>query len=284
MTGELARVVGVGSMMRMLIILTFAFTAAGQALAADQLVPVPPSTFLPQTVNNWGGYYIGVNAGYGIGISNWSDPNNPGNSLIGGTTPPGTTTGDFNVSGALAGVTVGLNYQVNAIVFGIESDVDWSGMNGSTTPANGFCNLPVSAAAVGANCQTKLNWLGTARLRAGYATDRLFAYATAGAAFSNLQTGLTGLGLAGSPPATGLLLGNLTFGWTAGAGIEFVLLEGWSAKAEYLFVNLGHVSCNVQTNCGIDSATFSGFTPANDEVSFKANIVRFGVNYKFLPW
>lgn len=277
-------------MMRMLIAGAFALVAGGQAFAADvppPVAPVPPATYVPRFIQSWGGYYIGINAGYGFGSSNWTDPNNPGNTLIGGTTTPGTSTGDFNTSGFLLGGTLGLNYQINALVFGVEGDFNWSTMKGSVTPANGFCNLAVSATAVASTCETKADWLGTARLRFGYAIDRVLVYGTGGAAFGNVQAGLTGSGQAGASPAGGSFQSTASFGWTVGAGIEVAFLENWTAKVEYLFVDLGNSApCNVQLSCGIDgvTATGTGLTPANDTVKFTANLVRFGVNYKFGSW
>jgi outer membrane immunogenic protein len=64
--------------------------------------------------------------------------------------------------------------------------------------------------------------------------------------------------------------GNTTnAGWTIGAGIEFALVGNWTARAEYLYVDLGKLSCGA--GCG---------APV-DNVSFTANIVRGGINYRF---
>jgi outer membrane immunogenic protein len=276
-------------MIRVLIAGAFGLVLGRQALAADvlpQVTPVPPPAYapVPSLVQNWGGFYVGINGGYGFGSSNWSDINNPGNSLIGGTTPPGTSTGDFRISGPLAGATIGLNYQIDSFVLGVESDFEWSGIQGSVTPANGFCNLIVSASAVGSTCETKADWLGTARLRLGYVFDRVLVYGTGGAAFGNVHAGLTGSGLAGFAPAGGSFQNNAVFGWTAGAGVEVAFLEGWTAKLEYLYLDLGSATCNIQATCGIDSITFTGTTPANDTVKFNTSVVRIGVNYRFGSW
>ena len=59
-------------------------------------------------------------------------------------------------------------------------------------------------------------------------------------------------------------------GWTAGAGLEYAFIDNWSAKLEYLYVDLGKTTCN---------ATCSGADPFS--VTFKTSIVRAGVNYKF---
>jgi outer membrane immunogenic protein len=276
-------------MLRAFFAAVFVLLSITRSPAADMpisgpAVGIPPFVAPPQT---WSGYYLGVNGGYGFGTSNWSDVNNPGNSLIGGTTPPGTSAGNFDIKGALAGGTLGLNMQLDSIVLGIESDFDWSGVRGSITPANGFCNLPVSltgAGAVGSTCETRTGWIGTARLRVGYAFDQVLLYGTAGAAVGEVQTALTGAGFAGTAPATGPFQSSVQFGWTVGGGVEVAFFERWSAKVEYLFVNLGTVPCNVQAACGIDAISLNGITPANDRVLFLDNMVRVGINYRLAPW
>ena len=59
-------------------------------------------------------------------------------------------------------------------------------------------------------------------------------------------------------------------GWTIGGGLEFALAQNWTAKAEYLYVNLG------KFNCGLSCGPF-----VTDNVSFTTNLVRAGVNYRF---
>jgi len=268
----------------------FLLAAAGHASAAEPPPPVPPATasYIPiiSPAGNWGGLYIGLNGGYGFGSSNWSDPNNPGNSPT-----PGTSTGDFPISGGLAGATVGANFQADSLVIGFEGDFDWSAIKGSAKPTNGFCTLVVAGSlatgttAAGSTCNTHNNWLGTARVRLGYAADRFLVFATGGAAVGSVQTGLTGAGFASLAPAFGTFQNSTIAGWTVGAGAEFAFAQNWSAKVEYLFVNLGNATCNVPANCGIDAISFSGaVTPANNAVKFTANLVRFGINYKFGSW
>ena len=51
------------------------------------------------------------------------------------------------------------------------------------------------------------------------------------------------------------------YGWTAGVGGEYVLMNGWSVKPEYLYVDLGRVSTT--------SANLTAFTPP---IAFPANV------------
>ena len=59
-------------------------------------------------------------------------------------------------------------------------------------------------------------------------------------------------------------------GWTLGAGIEFAITGNWTAKAEYLYVDLGNFNCGL--GCGVTAV---------NHVSFSDNILRGGFNYRF---
>ena len=246
-------------MKRLLMAGALAFTAAaGQAVAADLPQPVPPPqapvAYVPTVapVYNWGGIYFGANGGYGFGSSEWSDPNN----LV------APNTGNFGVTGFMAGPTVGVNFQTDAFVFGIEGDFDGSWLDGKSSSV--YCgSLGFGAAA---QCETKNTWLGTVRARVGYAADRVLFYGTAGGAFGNIEAGANG-GLQSSTKA----------GWTAGAGVEVAFADNWTARVEYLFVDLENATCSVANPCGNDA----GPVPANQTVKFDANLIRLGVDYKF---
>lgn len=181
---------------------------------------------------SWSGFYVGINAGYGFGKSEWDAP------------PIGP-----EPKGALAGGTIGYNLQTGTWVWGLEADLDWSGMKASADCGGGI------------DCELKNTWLSTARARLGYGGwNNWLPYVTAGAAMGNLQA---------STPAGEASKSKL--GWTAGLGLEYALRSNWSVKAEYLYVDLGSFDCGVP--CGGAVTT--------DNVSFKANVVRAGVNYRF---
>jgi len=205
---------------------------AATANAADlprRYDPVPQRTFVP--VHNWTGFYIGINGGGGWGDSKWD------------------SVGSFDVSGGMIGGTVGYNWQSAQWVFGLEGDLDWTNINGSST------------AACVAGCKTSNNWLATVRGRVGYAFDRFLPYITGGLALGNIK--------ASQPGFTG---GDDTnAGWTVGGGLEFVIAGNWTAKAEYLYVDLGKFNCGLA--CG------NGINP--DNVSFSSHLVRGGVNFRF---
>ena len=98
-------------------------------------------------------------------------------------------------------------------------------------------------------------------------TDFL-VYGTAGAAFGNVQASFSNDPVSSATEA----------GWIVGAGVEVAFAPNWSAKAEYLFVDLANGSCT--TNCAIADASGTPIIP-NVAVKFNESIVRGGVSYRF---
>src|SRR5580658_7689362 len=193
----------------------FAFGAlfgAQCAFAADlSLAPLykaPPAQVTQ--AYNWTGFYIGANGGGGWGHSYW-DANATG----------------MNLSGAQVGGTAGYNWQSGNAVFGLEGDLDWSNLKGSATTT--LCPF---------GCNTSDTWLSTVRGRAGYAFGSVLPYVTGGLAVGDIRAGFPGFATASTTNA----------GWTVGGGIEVALPGNWSAKAEYLHVDLGRFDCGI--DCG----------------------------------
>jgi outer membrane immunogenic protein len=250
---------------KLLAVLCTAVGLSATAFAAD-LPPAPapraPAVYVPAVlpVYNWSGIYVGINGGYGFGTTEWTDPSNPSGS---------TSTGNFNTSGGLVGGTVGVNFQTGGFVFGAEGDWDWQGLQGTSNSA--FCNAILTPSTAIPSCETKSDWIATIRGRAGYAADRVLFYATGGGAAGNVQTGLNTLSLQSTTE----------FGWTAGAGIEWAFADNWTAKVEYLYVDLEKSNCNTSANCGFDALPS---TVANNSVNFTESMIRAGVNFKFNGW
>jgi outer membrane immunogenic protein len=90
-------------------------------------------------------------------------------------------------------------------------------------------------------------------------------YGTFGGAYGNIQSGVNGL------------VNSNQAGWVAGAGIEAAFGDNWTARIEYLFVDLQNGTCTTSASCGLDT----GGGAANDTVKFDANLIRLGLNYKF---
>jgi outer membrane immunogenic protein len=226
--------------------LAIAFAMAGMLSAHAADLPARSSSPLsyaqPPQQFSWAGFYVGINGGYAWGGSSWSDP------------VVGADSGAFNTSGGLIGAQLGYNWQAGAAVFGLETDADWMNVTGTTTGVGGVC-----ATDGGGACQTQQSWVGTTRARLGFAFDNFMPYVTGGAAYGNIQTVQPG----GTTSSTNL-------GWTAGGGVEVALGSNWSAKAEYLHIDLGSA-----TFLGSASGTTTLVAPVTDD------LVRGGLNYRF---
>jgi outer membrane immunogenic protein len=184
------------------------------------------------TFYNWSGFYVGGNVGYAWDRSNWS----------------GLGTGDFAVTGGLIGLQAGYNWQLAQFVVGLEADVNLTSAKQTT-----FSNCP-------AGCTTSNTWLATTRGRLGYVTGDFLPYITGGGAYGNISTTSPSFGSSNTAK----------FGWTIGGGLEIAITQNLSAKAEFLYVDLGTVSCGL--TCGSTSA---------DRVNLTEKIARIGFNYRF---
>jgi outer membrane immunogenic protein len=197
-------------------------------------------------VYDWTGFYVGVNGGGSMERTNWSSD-------------PDGTFGSVSHSSGLVGGTMGYNMQnLGPLVVGGEFDFDWRRM---------YFTIP--AATCGPTCDLQSNWVSTARLRFGYQVDRFLPYLTGGLSMADFKAFSFG-----QPNGINQ---SVSFSFTAGAGIEFVVAGPLTAKVEYLYVNHnGNGSSSNPTNLQGCVAQCNG--PVN--FSPKENIVRVGLNYR----
>ena len=141
-------------------------------------------------------------------------------------------------TGLVGGAQAGYNWQPTGNwVFGVEGDLEATGADDTFAPWK-FSNP----------------WFGTVRGRAGYAFNNILFYGTAGLAFGELRA-----------ETFGWSESHTSAGWTVGVGAEFGITPNWSAKVEYLFVDLSS----------------SQFAITGVSNGYSANVVRAGVNYHF---
>ncbi|HEY7245723.1 MAG TPA: outer membrane beta-barrel protein [Xanthobacteraceae bacterium] len=253
------------------------------AAAADMPVETYYQPRPAIVVFRWTGVHVGLHAGGGFGTTDEtpvpfalglspSPTPCPTTVLIpltcGGISPSPV---DVSVSGWLAGGQVGADYQIENWVLGVEGQASWTNIKGSTTC--GGVGFPAAAMIVSGSCTAKLDSLGTAALRAGYAFDRLLVYGKGGAAWTNdnYQVKLTT-----ALPTNLLFSGNeLRWGWMVGAGLEYAFTDSWTAKIEYNYMDLGAIAPRLQ------EAYSSVFLDTN--IREKMNVVKIGVNYRLGP-
>ncbi|CAN5208956.1 porin family protein [soil metagenome] len=269
-----------------------AFGATG-AQAAD--IAARPYTKAPPIAPaiNWSGFYAGVNVGYGWGSSatdNVATQTGCLNGLVAGfcsftnALVPGKVS--YDQSGFIGGGQFGYNWQMShSIVLGIETDFQGSAIRGSNSVSNtGVFVIPVSQSATASQ---KLDWFGTLRGRVGWQpTGALLVYATGGLAYGQVETASSfSMNAVGGGSlfvgSSGLSRSDVRTGWTAGGGLEWMMNQQWSVKAEYLYYDLGTVTLN-QTLRAVD-LNIGGIviSAIQSKAHYTGNIVRAGVNYHF---
>lgn len=223
---------------------TFNVTSLAQAAdlpraqPAYKAAPVPPAP-------NWGGFYLGLQGGYGWGQSS-------GTQSAGGTFFP-VVPYTIDPRGFIGGGHAGYNVQRGKAVFGIEGDIEAAHIDGLSEVlgygAPRYFNVTADT-------------LASIRGRVGWSHERWLIYATGGIAFGHVET----------PPLDSLT--GWRTGWTLGAGIERKtarLGPNWSTRFEYRYTDLGRVSSD-------DPAL--GTTDDN-KLAFHA--LRVGLTYRFNP-
>jgi outer membrane immunogenic protein len=140
-------------------------------------------------------------------------------------------------SGFVGGVQAGYNWQSGSFVFGLEGDIQATAAEETFAPWK-FSNP----------------WFGTVRGRAGYAFNNVLFFGTGGLAFGELRA-----------TTFGLTESHTNAGWTLGAGAEMGIDRNWSAKIEYLYVDLAN----------------SNFVITGASNGYRFGLIRAGVNYRF---
>jgi len=261
-------------MKKILALATAAVTfSCAPALAADMPVKAPVYK-AAAPMFDWTGWYAGANVGYGFGSNRVNfDPLDAGAVVRAAFVSP--QLGD-DPKGFLGGLQLGANRQIGNVVYGVETDLSYSGIRDTVSgpPLTGF-GFVTSA-------QQKLDWFGTLRARAGLVSlDRSLIYVTGGLAYGQARlttSTIIGGGLNCALVANFCMAGSSErwmAGWTIGGGWEYAFAPNWSAKLEYLYYDLGKITdINPQIN-GNAGITFQGST------NVKGNIVRVGLNYMF---
>jgi outer membrane immunogenic protein len=285
-------------------IVASAFTTilAGSVHAADLPYKAPPPQ-LP--VFSWTGFYAGLNAGGGIGVSSTAQSTTFTSTALGTNGLLASGASSLAMTGWVLGGQAGFNWQVApSIVLGIEGDWQWTSQRGSTvnsTPAAtsvGFFGAGANGFGYDLATQHKLTQIATARARGGVVVQNALWYVTGGAAWGTIKDSYAFTGTANPlifPPALqpGPFLNSAAgfsaskWGWTLGAGVETRLGGGWSAKLEYLYVDLGYITDRfpIAINPAFGPA-FSNGGSANATSTYHVtdNIIRAGVNYRFFNY
>ena len=253
-----------------------------------ELVAVSKAAFDPTPIKQWQGVYAGINAGYG---GNAVELSNSTYQPVSGFSAALVSTSTIGVGGPLAGGQVGYNHQFsNNVVLGVESDLDYADINnfsGARKDTNAVAFV-FSGSTITQNStnydRLGLNWLGTTRLRLGYALGNFLPYISAGIAYGELTSSLLSTNSFGySYSSGGFLSGAVTSGnnsttqagWALGGGAEYKLADAWSIKGEYLYTSLGGITRN-DTTIGTAGTVAFGQTSTS---TYALHQARVGLNY-----
>jgi outer membrane immunogenic protein len=211
-------------------LVTASLPAAAADIAPSRMLPVKAPAYMPF---NWGGWYAGLNLGGGFS----------------------------DVSGVIFGGQIGYNWQFGQWVFGLETDIQFSGQDSDSVFTGGGATFVD---------KQELDWFGTFRGRLGYSVwDRWLPYVTGGLAYGGRKA---------SGAVTGTLGGaysadDTVVGWALGFGVDYAITPAWTARLEYLHVSLDSFS---------PTYVLAGGTATVNYGRLDNDIVRGALNYRFM--
>ncbi len=262
-----------------------AFGAMVATASAADLSPraaaVAPAPYIAPLFT-WTGFYVGVNAG-----AAWHGDNNcPGlydykNGVLGSRYTAFNPVCNKDNTAFTGGFQAGFNWQMGAVVFGLEGDVNWIGNDSKRGFANYVGPTGIGAAysySLDGNSQS--NMLGGIRGRLGWSFDRAMLYIAGGAAFrssadSEVINVYNNLGVQVASFAPNSTRNNV--GWSLGGGVEWAFTNNVSLKLEYL-----HSQFNHGDNTYLTSAKdYIGYALVTDSRRDSVDVARIGLNYRF---
>ena len=237
-----------------LLALSLSAPASAADLAARPYAKAP--VLAPAPVYNWTGFYAGIQGGGGWGTSKETYFNAPNSATFVGTQ-------NYDTSGGFVGGVAGFNWQSGAFVVGIEGDYHWADISGRSAVVN------VGPPNLGDTYFTKLRGFGDIKGRVGYAAGPVLWFVSGGAAIGDIQHRYDAA-LNGGAGNT-FVQNDTRWGWTVGAGLEYMFAQNWSAKVEYNYIDLGRSTINYAAPP----------TTIRSEWTDTFHTIKAGVNYHF---
>ena len=212
-------------MNRLLLSAVGIITMVTSATAADLPArPYAKAAAYVAPVMTWTGLYIGAQGGGGWGRSRETYFNAPNTAAFVGTQT-------YDTSGGFAGGVFGYNWQSGAFVLGLEGDYHWADISGRSAVIN------VGPPNLADTYYTKLRGFGDIKGRLGYAAGPALFFVSGGAAVGDIQHRYDAALNGGA--ANTFVTNDTKWGYTVGAGLEYMFAPNWSAKVEYNYIDLG---------------------------------------------
>ena len=216
--------------------------AVPTAKAADWRIPEPPSPNY-----NWTGFYAGVfgAAAHGMWTADYYRKGQHGHA-------------EQSVNGFAFGAYGGYNYQLaNRFVIGGELDL------GTSTGSSEDLIFGKDA------LLARHGMFGSARMRVGYAFDRLLLFGTIGIGVASISNGYRYTVQKGCDTLQEVVWDDqVKSGVTTGAGVEYAFTRQLVARGEYVFTDYG-------------SVTLSNRDGNRAEFRNEMHLVRVGASYRF---
>jgi outer membrane immunogenic protein len=254
--------------MRRLLIAAATFGSVSAAQAADMPdLPILRGAFtegLTTTRVNWQGYYIGGQGDYGS-ITSKLPPGINGDMQSTFVPPAGVNynwqpLGQAHSINGGYGAFAGYNSQWDDVVVGVEANYLHGGFRAfsNSTGKTYFPDLTV-ASTTNSNAVVQISDFGSLRVRAGYVVGCFLPYLYVGAGFGSqtIERSVSASPPPVLPPWAADTKTKLVYGYSAGVGVDVMLVGGLFARAEYEYQR---VTSDFESN---------------------VNTVRAGLGYKF---
>ena len=212
-------------------------------------VPVRGAPYIYAPLENWAGFYVGLNGGY-----SFFDPRfveRAGVNAFWGQPGDRFKTDAYNGFG---GGQVGYNFQNGRLVYGLEGIFDGIGADNSVRSPR----IP------GDYFRTQISEFGAITGRLGYAFGGTLVYTKVGYAIADMT-------LRGRNGPTFFSSDDTLSGFVVGGGVEFQIAPRWVLGIDYNYLDFGSESFQASDNNGL------GF---KSEASVTGQTVGARLNYK----
>jgi opacity protein-like surface antigen len=264
--------------------LAFAFVGLAHASqAADYGGPILRGSDVfapgPALYANWGGLYVGGQAGY-----TYADSHSRIDTVLDNPALPGWPTLstplvlEDSIGATSYGGFVGYNVQFENLIVGIEANYNRATID-LAAAATGLTSDPIGS--LSASSAAHLTDYGTLRLRAGWAMGRFMPYVFGGAAvgraeftdsarlqYTHIQAGVP---IPVNVSQTSAQASTMGYGLTGGIGFDMMLMGGLFLRGEYELIQFA--------SFGSAPAMLGSLAPFGHEITL--NTVRGAVGFKF---
>ncbi|HEX7076569.1 MAG TPA: outer membrane beta-barrel protein, partial [Hyphomicrobiaceae bacterium] len=241
--------------------------------------PPPPPVVDRCAPGPWTGFYVGGNLGWAHLDGEFNDHDHFFSDR---------RWFDDDEDAFTAGVQTGYNLQCGNVVFGVEGDINWAGFDDDNDHFGHFRDGKLKRERF--KRDRSMDWFGTIRGRLGWASDRIMVYATAGAAYTELDRGHRGPGRDWNSDLS--IWGwndhhddsdDVNWGWTAGGGVEWLWSPNLSFKAEALWIDFedGDNDRDIKFHANHKGTLVTWHDRKRFDHDDDMVVVRVGLNYKF---